>query len=227
MDHIPSYISLGWMLITFLTIGLLYRAARRARAVLLISLLWLLIQGAIAATGFYTETDGLPPRFTLAVLFPFSLIAVLFAAPAGRRFLDNLDPKALTQLHIVRMPVELGLYGLYLHGAIPELMTFSGRNFDILSGITAVFVAFAGTTHTRIGRNLLLGWNIACLALLFNIVIHAILSAPFPFQSLAFGQPNRAVLYFPYIWLPGYIVPVVLLAHLASLRQLIRLRPAA
>jgi hypothetical protein len=64
-------------------------------------------------------------------------------------------------------------------------------------------------------------WNVICLGLLFNIVINAILSAPFPIQRFAFDQPDVAVLYFPFTWLPCCVVPVVLLSHLAVLRQLL------
>jgi hypothetical protein len=61
---------------------------------------------------------------------------------------------------------------------------------------------------------------VICLGLLINIVSNAILSAPFPFQQFAFDQPNIAVLYFPFIWLPCCVVPLVLLSHLAAIRQL-------
>ncbi|HVF96549.1 MAG TPA: hypothetical protein VM871_04480, partial [Flavisolibacter sp.] len=40
----------------------------------------------------------------------------------------------------------------------------------------------------------------------------------------AFDQPNIAVLYFPFIWLPSFIVPVVLLSHLVCIRQLLKWR---
>ncbi|MEM9987092.1 MAG: hypothetical protein AAF804_18515, partial [Bacteroidota bacterium] len=49
----------------------------------------------------------------------------------------------------------------------------------------------------------------------------AILSAPLPFQQLAFEQPNVAVLRFPYVLLPGVVVPLVLLSHLLSLKYLL------
>jgi len=137
-------------------------------------------------------------------------------------FIDGLPQSTLTFLHIVRIPVELVLYWLFLHQAVPELMTFSGRNFDILAGITAPFVAYYGLQKQLMGRKTLITWNLVALALLFNIVIHAVLSAPFAFQQLAFDQPNIAVLYFPFSWLPGFIVPVVLFAHLVSVRQLLK-----
>jgi hypothetical protein len=56
--------------------------------------------------------------------------------------------------------------------------------------------------------------------LLINIVATAILSMPFPFQQLAFDRPNIAIMYFPYVWLPCCVVPIVLFAHLVSLRKL-------
>jgi hypothetical protein len=57
---------------------------------------------------------------------------------------------------------------------------------------------------------------------LANIVIIAILSAPTPMQKFGFEQPNVGVVYFPFIWLPTIIVPIVLFAHLASLLQVSR-----
>jgi hypothetical protein len=84
---------------------------------------------------------------------------------------------------------------------VPQLMTFAGRNFDIISGITApviYFVCFKGSNVTN--KKLLLWWNVMALALLLNIVINALLSAPFPFQQFAFDQPNIAILYFPFVW---------------------------
>ena len=136
--------------------------------------------------------------------------------------MDALDVKTLTILHVIRVPVELILLSLFLHKAIPQLMTFEGRNFDILSGITAPFVYYFGFVGKRPKAKIVLAWNFICLALLINIVINAILAAPSPFQKFAFEQPNIAIMYFPFIWLPCCIVPLVLLAHLASIRKLIK-----
>ena len=103
-----------------------------------------------------------------------------------------------------------------------ESDNFAGGNFDILSGLSAPVLFYMGFAKKRVHVRLLLIWNFICLGLLINIVVHAILSAPFPFQQLAFDQPNIAILYFPYVWLPGFIVPLVLLSHLAAIRQLVK-----
>jgi hypothetical protein len=126
-------------------------------------------------------------------------------------------------VHIVRIPVEITLFMLSTYKLVPELMTFGGRNFDILSGITAPIVYFICFKNSQLkNRRLLLIWNFICLGLLLNIVINALLSAPFPFQQFAFDQPNVAILYFPFTWLPCFIVMIVLYSHLAAIRQLVR-----
>jgi hypothetical protein len=100
-------------------------------------------------------------------------------------------------------------------------MTFEGRNFDIISGITAPFIYYFGFIKNKIPQTVLLAWNFICLALLINIVMNAVLSAPFTFQQFAFDQPNIAIFYFPFVWLPCCVVPIVLFSHLATIRQLL------
>ena len=101
-------------------------------------------------------------------------------------------------------------------------MTFEGRNFDIVAGITAPLIAYFGLTKAKLNRQAILIWNFVCLGLLVNIVANALLSAPSPIQKFAFDQPNIAILNFPFIWLPTFIVPVVLFGHLTSIKQLIQ-----
>jgi hypothetical protein len=82
-------------------------------------------------------------------------------------------------------------------------------------------VYYFGYIKNVLNKKALVVWNIACLLLLANIVVTAVLSAPFPFQRFAFNQPNIALFYFPFIWLPCFVVPAALLAHLSALKQLL------
>ncbi|WP_345116936.1 hypothetical protein [Hymenobacter algoricola] len=184
---------------------------------------WLLIQGAAAGSGFYTVTSNtLPPRLALVLGPPMLAIVLLLLTGRGRRFVDGLRLETLTLLHVVRIPVELVLFGLYLHQAVPRLMTFEGRNWDILTGLTAPVVYYLAFRRKQLGRSGLLIWNVVGLALLLNIVVNAVLAVPGPLQRQAFDQPNGAVLHFPFAWLPGVVVPLALLAHLAAIRRLLR-----
>lgn len=149
-------------------------------------------------------------------------ITLLFATSKGREFIDSIPLKNLTFLNIVRIPVELILFWLFLNKTVPELMTFEGRNFDIIAGITAPFIAYFGLTKAKLNRQIILIWNFICLGLLINIVVNALFSAPSPIQKFAFDQPNIAILNFPFSWLPTCIVPIVLFGHLTSIRQLLK-----
>jgi hypothetical protein len=211
-----------FVLVTFLCVWLLYRASGRSRQVLVLSGVWLILQAGISIAGYYQDFNSVPPRFIFAAGPMLVFIAGLFFTSKGRAFIDSLNPAWLTYLHTVRIPVEIVLLLLFLEGMVPEVMTFEGRNFDILAGLSAPFVAIYGYLRKSIGKTGLLIWNFVCIGLLFNIVILAVLSAPFPFQQLAFDQPNRAVFYYPFVWLPTYIVPIVLLAHLSLIRQLLK-----
>ena len=100
-------------------------------------------------------------------------------------------------------------------------MTFEGRNFDILSGITAPIVYFLAFRKGKVNRPLLLIWNLIALALLVNVVTIAVLSFPSPFQMVGLDQPNIGVTYFPFVWLPSVVVPIVFFCHVISLWKLI------
>ncbi|MDJ1483199.1 hypothetical protein QNI16_22060 [Cytophagaceae bacterium YF14B1] len=221
METLPLYISLIFVLITLLTVFAFYKAAKQSKVTLFVILSWLIIQMMVSYTGFYTNTQAIPPRSIFFLAPPLLCICILSITSSGKYFLSQLDIKTLTLLHSIRIPVELVLFWLFSYKVIPEVMTFEGRNLDILSGLSAPFIYYFGFVRQQLNRTVLLVWNILCLVLLLNVVIHAILSFPYPFQQFGFDQPNIAVLHFPFVWLPSGVVPLVLLSHIASIRQLL------
>jgi len=221
MDNLPISISLFFGITTLLTVFLFYKATQKSYTSIVILLLWLILQAIVARIGFYTFVTQ-PPRFPLLVGPTFLFIILLFVTAKGRDFIDTLDGKSLTLLHIVRVPVELVLFWLFLYKTVPVEMTFEGRNLDIISGLSAPFIYYFGYVKQKLNRSILLCWNFLCLGLLVNIVLHAIFALPGPFQTYAFDQPNIAVMYFPFVWLPCCIVPLVLFSHLACIRQLLK-----
>lgn len=222
MPHIPVLLSVAFGLTTALAVWLFYRAVPRRGPVVVAGLAsWLLLQGALAISGFfYAQPHALPPRLLLALGPPVLVVLLLVATAKGRHRLIQLRPEALTVFHVVRVPVELVLFGLAQYRAVPVLMTFEGRNWDILTGLTAPVLYYLVFRWRRLGRRALLVWNLLGLGLLVNIVGHAVLALPSPVQQLAFEQPNVAVLHFPFVWLPACVVPLALVAHLAVLLRL-------
>jgi multisubunit Na+/H+ antiporter MnhF subunit len=222
MANLPLYISVAFGLTTLLAVWLFYNGFNRSKRVLGIITAWIILQSLIGLSGFYMETNTLPPRFLILVVPPFLCTLILFLTKRGRVLIDTLDTKWLTWLHVVRVPVEFVLFLLFMNKLIPEIMTFEGRNFDIISGISAPIIAYFYYAKKKIGRGLVIAWNILCLALVLNIVIYGIFSVPYPFQRFGFEQPNVGVLYFPFLLLPGFIVPAVIFSHLVCIRQLLK-----
>lgn len=222
MKTLPIYIDIFFVATVMLAVYLFWKASGNSKKVLLASGIWLFIQAQLGLTGFYQVTDTTPPRFLLMIMPAAVIIVLLFVTSKGRQFLDTLDIKILTLLSVVRIPVEIVLFMLLINNAVPGIMTFGGKNFDIFSGITAPLIYYYGFVKQRIGNKFILAWNFICLALVFNVMVHGILSAPSVFQKLSFDQPNIAILYFPFVWLPAVVVPVVILSHLVSIRRLLK-----
>lgn len=235
IENLPTFISIAFLLTTVITLVLFYwvikssnneTTRKKADFVLLGFIIWLIIQGFLTFNNVYnSETSSFPPKIVLFGVAPLIFtIILLFVTKKGLQFIDSLLLENITYLNSVRIPVEIVLYWLFFHKAVPELMTFTGRNFDILAGITAPFIAYFGFKKGMLSRKIILIWNFISLGLLVNIVVNAVLSIPSPVQKFAFDQPNIAVLNFPFSWLPIFIVPIVLFGHLVSIRQLIKKR---
>jgi len=228
IEDLPSYISITFLSTTFLTVGFLLAAIRQSvlnriatKVFVAVLAFWMVFEATLALAGFHRVTGAFPPRVFAFAAMPaigFILVYLIFFR---KQFVEQLPLKLLTLLHIVRIPVEIVLLWLFQQGQVPVEMTFEGGNFDILSGITAPIIYFLAFRNGNVNRPLLIVWNIVALLLLINIVTTAILAFPSPFQQIAFDQPNLAVTYFPFIWLPAVIVPIVFFSHLAALVKLI------
>ena len=195
-------------------------AAARLRWVGLIAPVWLFFQTLLAVNEFYIVFNSWPPRFLLAVGPPVLCLIFLFSYSRTRLAILDLPFFWLTLVHVVRIPVEVALWALFHEGLVPVEMTFEGLNYDILVGLSAPAIAWFFAREPGVQKRWLLLWNVVGLCLLVHIVGRGILSAPLPVQMLAFDRPNYGVMYFPYIWIPAFVVPLAFFAHVASLWKL-------
>ncbi len=205
--------------ITLLFLLFFYTGTGWDKRVFQISVLWILVLCLISFSGFLQNTNFVIQPF-FVVLIGNIILAVLFL-----NILKHFSGSVyfLVGLHSLRIPVEIVLYFLFIEGLIPKEMTFYGWNYDIVFGLSAlVLLSSVYFFKAKPSKGFLFIWNISGIIFLGHIVTIAILSAPLPIQQLAFEQPNTAVLHFPYILLPGFIVPVVFVTHFMALKQLIR-----
>jgi len=229
IENLPGYVSITFILTTFLTVGFLLSAVKQtvfdtipAKILIFLLAFWIFFQAIFALSGIYQNSSSFPPKLIVFGVLPALLLIIFYFIFFRRNFIEKLPLQTLTLLSIVRIPVEFVLLWLFQNQLVPQSMTFEGRNFDILSGLTAPLVYFLAFRGGKINRLLLLAWNVFALALLFNIVITAILAFPAFNPNAAPELQNRAVTFFPYVWLPTIIVPIVLFSHLASLWKLFK-----
>jgi hypothetical protein len=220
ITELSIFISILFSLTVVVTIAWFYFASN-SKSFLLIILSWTILQSIVGLSGFYQNTETMPPRLMLFGIFPALICTLLlFFIPKGKSFINQLNLKTLTYFHSIRIPVEIVLALLYYQGLVSVYMTYEGTNFDLFSGISAPIVAFLAFRKSNTYNKLLLWWNVLCLLLLLNVVITAVFAFPSPFQQLAFDQPNIAVLYFPFNLLPTVVVPLVLFGHLVAIKRL-------
>src|SRR5689334_15342389 len=115
MENLPAYIKVVFALTTFLTVYIFYKASRYSKLTAAILLSWLAFQSILGLSGFYLVTDTIPPRFLLVIGPPVLLIIVLLLTKPGRTYIDQLDLRDLTILHVIRIPVEIVLFLLFVH----------------------------------------------------------------------------------------------------------------
>lgn len=221
MQDLPIYISLFFLATTAFAMWLFYKAANQSKTFMAVLLGWTILQSALAIAGFYSNPSTMTARFPLLIVPPILFLVSRFTSKAGRKFLDGLKLPMLTLFHIIRVPVELVLFWLFINHTIPRAMTFEGRNFDMLSGISAPVIYYFGFIQKKLGKSFIIAWNFICLALLLNVVSAATLSLPARFTQFGFEQPAVALGYFPFILLPAVLVPLVLLSTLAAVKQLL------
>ncbi len=180
--------------------------------------IWMAITWQSATSGVLRNWDRTPPPFALLVAAILALAATIAWSPLGRRLAQFIPLSALVAVQSFRLPLELAMHAIFKRGIMPEQMTYTGLNFDIVSGITAIVVAVL-VWSGRGGRRLVTAWNILGLLLLANIVTIAILSTP---RLRSFGDDalNTFVFDPPFVWLPAVMVLAALAGHLVILRAL-------
>ena len=181
---------------------------------------WLAATFTIAETGRLTEFVARPPPLMLLMLGTLVGTIALALSPLGRRLAHALPLAALVGLHSFRVPLELVMHGAARAGVMPAQMTFTGLNFDVVTGVLALGLAPL-VARGRAPRWLLVGFQVVGSLLLAGIGMIAIASTPL---FHAFGEAperlNTWVAHPPYVWLPTLLFPSALLGHLLLARRL-------
>jgi hypothetical protein len=207
--------------VAVMIVGAYARASggRAALAAALAIAAWVAVTGLLAASGVLARFDARPPPLAL-----FMGVVILGSIWLGTsrwvKPLVDLPIAALVGFHAFRLPLELVLHEAGSAGIAPEALTFSGLNFDIVTGVSALLLAPLLARHA-VGRTAVIIWNAIGISCLVAIAGIAIATAPFV-AALGPDETNEWVAHVPYVWLPAVMVVAAIAGHIVILRKLLR-----
>ncbi len=190
-----------------------------------ILILWLGFTGVTAWLG-VLSFETIPPTMLILLVMAFVLTVVTAFSSVGTQLAATVPLSLLVGFQSFRILVEIWLHRGYEAGLFPVQMTYSGLNFDIVSGATALVLGVL-IWKRNVPAGVIQAWNILGTILLVAIIIVAVLSAPLPFRVFNNGPANTWVTGFPGVWLPAILVQAALLGHLLVFRRLARERKSA
>jgi hypothetical protein len=123
----------------------------------------------------------------------------------------------LVAFQVFRLPLELVLHSWAEQGTIPQTMTWTGQNLDILSGLVALAAVGPAVKHRSAA------WlaNVVGILLLANVARVAVMSSPLPF-AWGTSPPLLLAYYFPYALIVPICVGGALAGHVILTRALLR-----
>lgn len=222
MERLTDLLFLAQVAILFGTISWWLSPGRHPGRVMLAMTMWIALLGFLSLDGYFANFKTLPPRILPALLLPLIAGLLFLRGAATRELLARTPFQWPVYLQSFRILMEVILWLLYLQQRAPVIMTFEGRNVDILVGLTAIPVGYFCFVRRAWSPRVAFWWNVVAILILLNVVVHAQLSTPSPLRVFNTDPPLTFIAYWPYILLPGFLVPLAWLGHAASLIQLRR-----
>jgi hypothetical protein len=176
--------------------------------------LWLGMAAGLVSTGW---TEAVPVHLLIAGTTVMLGSVILGLSPVGRWMALACPAAWLLAFQGFRLPLELVLHSWVHQGVIPQTMTWTGSNWDIVSGIAAlVFAPFCKRSRAA-------AWlgNIIGFALLLNVGRVAILSAPVPFGWTNVSPRLLLPFHLPYALIVPVCVGGALAGHVILTRALL------
>ncbi|MFT3769292.1 MAG: hypothetical protein QM820_27955 [Minicystis sp.] len=181
---------------------------------------WALLALAVAASG---ALRGAPPPLVPALIFGVTGAAVIayLRSPRVRAFVARMDARPAIAYHVVRIAFGLAFLRLGATDELPDaFVRIAGPGDVVAGGLAIAAVVAASDLSSRARRAVVLGWNLIALADILAVIVTAQRLILFAHEPRMLGMMSR----FPFATLPTFVVPMVLLTHLAVF---VRLRAAA
>ncbi|HZZ19301.1 MAG TPA: hypothetical protein VFE25_08030 [Opitutaceae bacterium] len=178
---------------------------------------WLALPAKLVLIGW---TEALPAHLLIIGIVMMAGSVALGLSPIGKWIALACPVAWLLAFQGFRLPLELILHSWAGQGVIPHEMTWTGSNWDVVSGIAALALA----PLCRRSRTAAWAGNIIGFVLLINVGRVAILSAPVPFGWKDVTPKLLLPFHLPYALIIPVCVGGALAGHVILTRALLARR---
>lgn len=183
---------------------------------------WFLAIATLAASGVFSAPTTLgTTAIGAAVVTPIVAGLIAFArARSVRAFALGVPLAVLVAAHVGRL---FGGFFVALHaaGRLPPTFALTAGWGDVLVAATAPPLAWAIHRRVRGWRSLALAWNaIAILDLVVAVSLGVGSAANSPVRVIFESPDTSALGALPWLMIPGFMVPLYILTHLAIFAQI-------
>lgn len=178
--------------------------------------IWLVISAAPTLAGLLAPAGPVPPQL---LLIPILLGGMWLALSAlGGAITTAVPLFALTGFQAFRFPLEVILHEWGQAGVVPNQLTWSGSNIDVVAGIVAL------VTIPVVRRWPRAGWlpTVVGIVLLANVLRVVVTSLPGPLQR--FDDVILLPTMFPHVWIATVCVAAAVVGHVIAVRALLALK---
>jgi hypothetical protein len=181
---------------------------------------WFVAADWLGRSGVYDpRPDGLP-LLPVAIFLPLAVgLALTLRSSRLAAVLDVIPQSWLIGFQVYRV---LGMVFLiqFARGLAPWQFALPAGMGDVLTGLLALPAASYLIARGARAVPRAVAWNIFGITDLVVAITMGALTTPGPFQAMAFDHPNGFS--YPLVMIPTFAVPLSLILHGLSLRQLAR-----
>jgi hypothetical protein len=209
---------LVFVVVAVIGVSAAYLPRRTTLAIITGLAIWLVYVGLFSSLGYMRDLSLRPPGIVW-VVGPVVLFVVFVVVRfnIGARVAAAIPLWLILGFESFRIGVELLVHRLWEDGLVPKLLTYEGGNVDMVFGLSAPIIAWIATTG-RLGLRLAMSWNVLGLLSLANVTASAVLTGPI--KLISTDVPTVAMGFFPYTFIPGFLVPLAVTLHVLAIRAI-------
>lgn len=209
-----SFFVAVWMVILLST-----KKLGQSLMILAVLAIWYALVHFLGKLGFWGQSLFIMPFIMVGFITLFFWLKFLYKLPFLQNIADSIPVHWMVAVQVFRV-MGIGFLNFYALGLIPGEFAIPTGWGDVFIGVTAIPVALLLWAKQSFARKLAIWWNYLGIADLSLALFLGNITFPRPIQMLHTTPDNLQIALYPLVMIPLFAVPLSLLLHLFTLREL-------